>query len=196
MKYLTVTLALLLAVACSAPSQEVKDEGGMAPIPITQGNAGTESSVDKGDVNNDGQPDVWNFYKEVPNPDDPEVPKRLLIRKEADLNFDGKKDITREFSDDGVLQRETADLDYDGAVDQENVYVEGVLAEKRLFRSGDGRVFIWKFFKDGKMTRLDRDEDQDGRPDYCELWYAGEKLSKRGWDKTGDGECDYWENAD
>lgn len=198
LRYALLIGALIAFYACSGAAEQT-DPGQLselAPQPIM---AGTPEDgalrAEKGDVSGDGKADVWNFYKEVPNPDDPTVPKRVLVKKEADLNFDGRKDITRDFDADGVLSREEADLDYDGVIDQVNLYDQGILVEKRVYR-GEGLIFMWKYYEEGKMVRLGRDDDSDGRPDYCELWYAGEKLSKKGWDKTGDGECDYWENAD
>jgi hypothetical protein len=193
MKSCSMIAAVLLLFACS-PAAEVKDD--QLPEPIMPAKGGGEMIAEKGDVSGDGKPDVWNYYKETADPDDPTAVRRVLVKKEADLNFDGTRDIVREFDLDGLLFREEADLDYDGHVDQVNLYEKGVLAEKQIYRSGGRKIFIWKFFKDGKMVRLHRDQNNDGRPDYCELWYAGEKLSKKGWDKTGDGECDYWENAD
>jgi len=186
-------IALAFFVACSAASKnEDKDE--MAPQPIMAGSGDPgDMDVDKGDVNGDGKPDVWNYFREVNDPASPGSTMRVMIRKQADLNFDGKKDITREFDDEGTLVLEEADLDYDGAPDQINIYTKGVLAEKRIYRAGVGKIFLWKFYENGKMIRFHRDDNLDGRPDYCELWYQGEKLSKKGWDKDGDGECDYWE---
>jgi len=189
---------MILTFACSGASEQVDDgPDELAPQPIMPGaNNPGAMTVEKGDVSGDGKPDVWNFYKQIPDPQDPTVFKRQLMKKEADLNFDGRKDITREFDDEGTLVREEADLDYDGQLDQVNFYKGGILAKKHVYKAGDGKVFIWKFYEEGKMVRMNRDENHDGRPDYCELWYAGEKISKKGWDKTGDGECDYCENAD
>jgi hypothetical protein len=192
MKILWTITAMFFLAACSA-SSGTKDDS--MPTAIMPAKGGGDLIAEKGDVSGDGKPDVWNYYKEGPDPKDPTVKRRVLVKKEADLNFDGRRDIVREFDEEGLLTREEADLDYDGDMDQLNVYEKGILTQKQIYRS-KGRVFIWKFFEDGKMVRLNRDENGDGRPDYCELWYAGEKLSKKGWDKTGDGECDYWENAD
>ncbi len=193
MKTLGIITAILVFAGCSAASSDVK--GGAQPTAIMPAKGGGDLISEKGDVSGDGKPDVWNFYREQPDPQDPTVKKRVLVKKEADLNFDGRKDIIRLFDDEGVLTREEADLDYDGEIDQVNLYKKGILTEKFIYR-GNQQVFIWKFFEDGKLVRLNRDDSGNGRADYCELWYAGEKLSKKGWDKTGDGECDYWENAD
>ncbi len=180
--------------ACSGAQPAKKDS--MMPDPIAPVTGGGSSIIEKGDVSGDGKPDVWGYYKEIPDPANPKVVTKVLVKKEADLNFDGRKDILREFDDEGILRREEADLDFDGNLDEIVVYDKGVLKEKHVFRSGSSRPFIWKYFEEGKMNRMDRDDNGDGRPDYCELWYAGEKISKRGWDKDGNGECDYWENAD
>jgi hypothetical protein len=197
-----LVLMVTFAFVSACSSAEKKGNGDpvptldMAPQPIVAGQNAGGLTMEKGDVDGNGKADVWNYFKEIPVPDEPGATKRILVKKEADLDRDGRKDITRMFDDDGVLLQEEADLDFDGNVDQVNIYSKGILTEKRLYKAGEGRVFIWKFFDDGKLTRMNRDENGDGNADYCELWYAGEKLSKRGWDKDGDGECDYWENAD
>ena len=193
MKIVWTIVATLLLAACSSASTKPEDDA--QPTAIMPAKGGGDLISEKGDVSGDGKPDVWNFYREKPDPKDPTVTKRVLFKKEADLNVDGRKDIVRLFDDEGLLTHEEADLDYDGEIDQVNIYEKGILTQKHIYR-GNKQVFIWKFFEEGKMVRLNRDDSGDGRPDYCELWYAGEKLSKKGWDKTGDGECDYWENAD
>jgi hypothetical protein len=189
-----LSLFFVALSACSGTQTVKKDT--MMPDPIAPTAGGGASIVEKGDVSGDGKPDVWGYYKEVPDPANPKVTAKILVKKEADLNFDGRKDILREFDDEGVLRREEVDLDFDGNLDEMVVYDKGILREKHIFRSGSSRPFIWKFFEEGKMNRMDRDDNGDGRADYCELWYAGERISKRGWDKDGNGECDYWENAD
>jgi hypothetical protein len=196
-----LVVGVLFLFACSGGRKSKKDEvDEMAPEPIVNpASGGTPTGgliSEKGDISGDGKPDVWNFYKETRDPKDPNAVQRVLVKKEADLNFDGKKDISREFDAEGVLVREEADLDFDGLIDQANLYDKGVLTEKHVFRGTEGKIFMWKYYEEGKMVRMNRDENQDGRPDYCELWYVGEKLSKKGWDKTGKGECDYWENAE
>lgn len=197
---LVLVVAFAFVAGCSSSGGKKTDKPvptlDMAPEPIVPGQSSGGLTVEKGDVDGDGRADVWNYFKEIPVPDEPGATKRVLVKKEADLDHDGRKDITRTMDDEGVLLQVEADLDFDGHVDQVNVYDKGILTEKRIYKIGEGRVFIWKFFTDGKLNRMNRDENGDGRPDYCELWYAGEKLSKRGWDKDGDGECDYWENAD
>lgn len=192
MRFLLVASLLL---ACSPAKENVVQES-LPPEPIIPGVKMGQLIVEKGDVNGDGKPDIWNYYKEVPDPSDPQSVKRILTKKEADLNFDGRKDITREFDEEGMLVREEADLDFDLRVDQVNFYDKGVLREKHIYHSGGDKVLMWKYFEDGKMVRMARDNSGDGKPDYCELWYAGEKLSKFGKDTNNDGECDYWENAE
>jgi hypothetical protein len=167
----------------------------VAPDPAAAAVAGN-LTVEKGDVSMDGKPDVWTYYKSVQDPDDPKTTRRVAVKKEADLNFDGTKDITRIYDTDGALLQEDADLDFDGRRDEVTVYDKGVLSERRYYRSKPEVIFIQKIIKEGKMTQMNRDDNEDGRFDYCEVWYQGEKLAKRGWDKDGNGECDYWENAE
>jgi len=191
-----VWMAAILCGGCSGASKEPDAALGMAAAPIVSTGPTGSLIAEKGDVSGDGKPDVWTYYKEVADPKDPTATTRVLVKKEADLNFDGKKDITRIFDDEGVLLQEDADLDFDGQRDEVSLYQKGVLTERLYYRGASDAVFIQKIVKDGKMTQLNRDDNGDGKYDYCEVWYQGEKLSKRGYDKDGNGECDYWENAE
>jgi len=184
-----VVLALALVLPAGLAGADDAPEAGKVARPKTT------TVTEKGDVNGDGKGDVWNYYEETSDPADPGKPICILKKKEADLNFDGRKDITLTYDPDGTLVLEEADLDFDGKVDEDVVYKKGILVEKHVYQTGGDRIFIWKYYEEGKLARLERDENDDGKSDYCELWYLGEKLSKKGWDKDRDGKCDYWENA-
>jgi len=150
--------------------------------------------VERGDMNGDGRPDVWKYTKEVPDPAAPGSTKPLVVKKEVDLNFDGKKDVRIEYEDE-IVAHEAFDFDFDGRVDQENFYEESKIKEKRVFAPGTNKVFIWKYFEEGTLSRVRQDDNGDGLPDRCEEWFKGQRLIRKGRDTNRDGECDDWENV-
>jgi len=153
--------------------------------------------TENGDVNADGKPDVWTYFLEKADPDKPGGIIRVLAKKEADLNFDGKKDLVRMYDDTGVLIREEADLDFDGHVDLIVTFASGKPTEKLYYRDKKRVVFIRKSYdEEGKLSLFERDDDLDGKFDYCERWHSGEKISQYGRDTTGDGKCDDWKDPE
>src|SRR5688572_21608866 len=88
-------------VESATPVTEQSKVGRAAELSSTPTAEGlTEVKVD---LNNDGKPDVVNFYRE--RSDAP----RLLMRKETDLNRDGKIDVRTTFDDAGLRVQEDMD---------------------------------------------------------------------------------------
>lgn len=195
--YLAVSMLLL---GCSGADEKKDGGAGDGGVKIqtagkmNKGNKPAGVEVERGDMNADGRPDVWKYSKEVPDPGAPGSTKPVVVKKEADLNFDGKKDVFIEYEDEIVLH-EAFDFDYDGRVDQENFYAESKIREKRVFAPGTNRVFIWKYFEEGTLSRVRQDDNGDGIPDRCEEWFKGQRLVRKGRDTNKDGECDDWENV-
>lgn len=202
MRSLPYLAAMLMILGCSGADAKKDDagKGDGSGIKIQtagkmdKGGAAPGVEVERGDMNADGRPDVWKYTKEVPDPGAPGTTKPMVIKKEADLNFDGKKDVYIEY-DDGIVTHEAFDFDYDGRVDQENFYVESKIKEKRVYAPGTNRVFIWKFFEEGTLSRVRQDDTNDGIADRCEEWFKGQRLIRKGRDTNKDGECDDWENV-
>ena len=71
------------------------------------------------DVNGDRNADVFNYYRTGEGDE-----SRLLVRKEIDLNFDGKVDIIQIWSN-GEMEREEIDADFDERVDWKDYYDDG-----------------------------------------------------------------------
>ena len=200
MRSLSCLAALMLLLGCSG-ADEKKDEGAegvgvkiQTAGKMNQGGKPAGVEVERGDMNADGRPDVWKYTKEVPDPGAPGSTKPLVVKKEADLNFDGKKDVFIEY-DDEIVTHEAFDFDYDGRVDQENFYKESKISEKRVFAPGTNKVFIWKYFEEGTLSRVRQDDNGDGIADRCEEWFKGQRLVRKGRDTNKDGECDDWENV-
>lgn len=141
------------------------------------------------DLDTDGQPDIHNYYRE--RADAP----RLLLRKELDLNRDGKVDVVSFLDDAGQLEREEMDSDYDGFFDWTDHYQKGVRVMSEYDTDNDGRPNVFKYFiraEDGTvhLDRKERDEDGDGKIDVWERFDATGAVIRSGRDTDGDGKVD------
>jgi len=114
-----------------------------------------------------------------------------LVRKELDINADGKIDISRTYDEREQISREALDLDFDGKVDQVNFYEKGVIVRKERDLSSAGKPSLWLFFEKGKLVRKERDTNGDGRVDYWEYW-ENDQVDRIGEDLDGDGNVDKW----
>ncbi len=165
-----------------------------APVQVeTDGN----TMIERVDINNDGKPDVFKFYrlaemtapaateegkdgKDAKEPKVTKGPKRTLIRKEMDINFDQRIDIVEYYEGEAGKEqkvREELDLDFDGRVDSTNHYKDGNLTLVEQDLGFDGKVDTWKYYQ---MTTTD-----DGKPI--------NRLVERRRDTNGDGVVDVWE---
>ncbi len=200
MRFCILFVLLVAAMSCSAASEELKGETMLLAPPVSKqtadgkNGAGKPSgtTMERGDLNGDKRPDVWTYAKEIPDPLDPKRTKQVMVKKEADLNFDGSKDILVEYDQNGSVSREIFDFDFDGKNDQENIYKGGKIAMKRLYAPATGKVFIWKYFEDGLLSRVSTDDNGDSLADRCEEWFKGQRLIRRGRDTNKDGDCDDW----
>ncbi len=161
------------------------------------------TAIERVDVNGDKRPDVYKFYRVVGESAGKKAEdlKKVLIRKEMDVNFDQKIDIVQYYAGEAgkeVLVREEMDLDFDGRVDTTRHYKGGYISLVELDLGFDGRTDTWRYYQltkteDGKsVNRLiekRRDTKGDGAVDQWEYYTAG-KLTKIGYDTTGDGAPD------
>lgn len=142
------------------------------------------------DVNADGVADVWSFSVTVTGPDG--EPVERLVRKQLDLNGDGRIDVAREYDESGRLVLEAMDLDFDGQLDQVNHYdAKGKIVRKERDLNSDGRADLWHYFEQGQLVRKERDNNGDGKIDYWEYWEEG-AIDRIGEDLDGDGQVDRW----
>ena len=156
---------------------------------IHQPSAG-EEHVQTYDLHRTGKPDVWVYS--VTTQDASGRPVERRVRKEADLNGDGRVDIVYFFDADGQVTKETLDLDYDGKVDDTLYFEKGkkVRSEKDL--DGDGRVDTWSYYDaNEKLVRKVRVVMGTGKVDYWEYWENG-AIDRIGEDLDGDGQVDRW----
>lgn len=195
-KSLVVGALAWLALGCaSSKSAEKTDgkttEGGDATVVsenIKQKKAGDETQTET-DLNGDKKPDVFSYTVKAKSADGKDIDR--LVRKELDINADGKIDISRTYDEREQISREALDLDFDGKVDQVNFYEKGVIVRKERDLSSAGKPSLWLFFEKGKLVRKERDTNGDGRVDYWEYW-ENDQVDRIGEDLDGDGNVDKW----
>jgi len=187
MRSLPPLLTLLLIGGCAKHSSNASEKSYNTRV--------SEKKTDDGlilqeiDLDADGHPDIRNFYRE--RADAP----RLLVRKELDLNRDGKIDVISYFDADGNLDREDMDSDYDGVFDWTDHYQKGVRVMSEYDTDQDGKPNVFKYYiraEDGTMylDRKERDEDGDGKIDVWERFSPLGEVIRTGRDTDGDGKVD------
>ncbi|MEQ1503907.1 MAG: hypothetical protein ABMB14_16820 [Myxococcota bacterium] len=181
-------IGLVLVAGCAKKPKSLADEAYVNRVSEREKNE--EGLVGQDiDLDADGAPDIKNFYRE--RADAP----RLLVRKELDLNRDGKIDVVSFFDEDGNLEREEMDSDYDGAFDWTDHYQKGVRVMSEYDTDSDGKPNVFKYYirsEDGAMhlDRKERDEDGDGKIDVWERFSLTGEVVRTGRDTDGDGKVD------
>jgi antitoxin component YwqK of YwqJK toxin-antitoxin module len=143
----------------------------------------------KYDLNHDGTPDVFSYSVPGKAEDGREIQR--VVRKELDLNFDGKVDITKFYGETEQVEREAYDLDFDGKLDQVNFYEKGVVVRKERDLDYNNQTDLWLYLEKGKIVRKERDTNGDGKVDYWEYW-ENDQVERAGEDLDGDGSVDRW----
>jgi hypothetical protein len=161
---------------------------------VSGGGEGATPDVRTADLDGDGKPEVWKYYKQGSDPDKPGEKKMLLVREDLDLNWDGRPDIWRYFDDRGQVTKEEWDTDYDGKVDEVRTFEGGVIVKAERDRNNDGRYDETRYYKAGKLERKEVDTNGDGKIDRWE-YYSGTILERVGVDKDHDGTIDTWAKA-
>lgn len=141
------------------------------------------------DLNQDKKPDLWTYTVAAKTADGKDIDR--VVRKEMDLNWDGKVDVSKVYDDREQVVREAMDLDFDGKVDQVNYFEKNVVVRKERDLSASGKPSLWLFYEKGKLVRKERDTNSDGKVDYWEYW-EGEQVDRVGEDLDGDGNVDKW----
>jgi len=184
-----------LALGCAGDkAAERKDsrgtdgDGTVIAENIRQKKTGDETQTET-DLNGDKKPDVFTYTVKGKSADGKDIDR--LVRKELDINADGKIDISRNYDEREQISREALDLDFDGKVDQVNFYEKGVIVRKERDLSSAGKPSLWLFFEKGKLVRKERDTNGDGRVDYWEYW-ENDQVDRIGEDLDGDGNVDKW----
>ena len=184
-------LGFSLGACATTSASEKKDaEAGGEKLAenIRQKKAGDEK-VTEFDLNKDGKPDIWVYTVKAKAADGTEVDR--LVRKELDINWDGKVDISRQYDEKEQLTREALDLDFDGKVDEVVFYEKGQVVRKERDLSSSGKPSLWVFYENGQIVRKERDTHGNGKVDYWEYWEGGQ-VDRVGEDLDGDGTVDRW----
>src|SRR5688500_7320565 len=137
-------MLLLLAIGCGKkPTEKATD----APRykPIVEKTTPDGLILQEVDIDLDKRPDTFNYFRERSGA------PRLLLRKEADTNRDGKIDQITFFNDEAKIEREEVDGDFDGRYD----WIEHWQAEIEV----DGTQGLWR------RMMAEADVDRDGKMD-------------------------------
>lgn len=193
-----LALCVLGMAACGPTRSDLKqdrsgDPGGEQALTLSDQISETRRSdekVTRYDLNHDSKPDIFSYAITAKGEDGKELER--VVRKELDLNFDGKIDITRYYDDAEQVEKEGYDLDFDGKLDLINFYEKGVCVRKERDLNYDGRTDLWLYLEKGHIARKERDNNGDGKVDYWEYW-ENDVVDRVGEDLDGDGTVDKWQ---
>ncbi len=181
-------VAALLLAACAGPRRDAAPAAeAPAADPLQAHAKRADEALTEIDLDHDGKTDVWKFSRRTLEG------KQVVVRQEKDLNGDGKIDVWEEYGEDGVLVKQTFDLDFDGKPDVTLFLEKGQLVRKEYAFAFDGKPRAWAFYEKNKLVRRERDLDGDGKIDVWEYWENGE-IDRIGIDVDHDGRIDRWEN--
>jgi hypothetical protein len=183
---------VVLAASCAKKSDPTEGES-VADRVIETSLPDEGLTLQEVDLDENGQPDIKNYYRE--RSDAP----RLLVRKEMDLNRDGMIDVISIFDPEGGLEREEMDADYDGKFDWIDHYQGGERVMSEYDTDTDGRPNVFKYYIRGSdgvvhLDRKERDEDGDGAIDVWEKFSMDGQVTRTARDTDGDGRMDVRED--
>jgi hypothetical protein len=146
--------------------------------------------VETYDLNGDGKADMWKLFKMAKG-------SKILTCKQGDLNFDGNKDMVLALNDNGNVEFEKIDLDFQKGFDAFYKYEEqpggrqSLLFEVQRDSNFDGKYDILeKYDSGGKITELQRDSNGDAKPDVWEQYDDGTLIAILYDEKPYDGKVD------
>ncbi len=176
--------ALIGATACGGKSDEVDNTAGIMGETVDADGL-TKQAID---LNKDGKPDIFNFYRERTDA------ARSLVRKDVDLNWDGSIDVRTWFDLTGVIEKEEMDGDFDGRVDWVDYYQGGRRVTSEIDTNNDGKFDLFKTYEQGRVRRKERDTNGDDKIDFWEYLDDAGNVVKTGSDIDGDGVMDVRED--
>jgi hypothetical protein len=183
--------AAILVIACAGEKAAQKISAEPAPPGASAAaeapTPGPDETVTQLDLGQHGRTDLWIFKHKSPDG------KESVVRKERDLNGDGRVDAWEYFDADGNLSRQVYDMDFDGKPDVALYFEKSQLVRKEYGFGFDGKPHVWNFYEKNKLVRRERDANGDGKVDTWEYWENGE-IDRIGVDLDGDGQVDKWES--
>lgn len=188
-----MSLGLALSVGCGGAEAGTLEDDAILGVGKASmlGRDKDGNLVSQSDANQDGETDVWKYFAEAPDPDDPSVTITRMIRKEVDVNFDGQVDMVRSYNELGQLTLEKVDVDLDGDFDYVNHLDNGNLVRREVLDT-EGKMVANRYYADGELQRVEKDRDGNSQPDYWEFYEQG-ILDRIGQDLNGDGRADTWQ---
>ncbi len=181
----------LLAASCSnnartaAPAVAPPAEAAIAVQAIPELKPVPGEKATAYDTHHAGRPNLWKYTVLVGEG------RERVVRREVDLNGDGKVDEWDAYDEDGNLAKAVYDLDFDGKPDLVVTYEKGQLVKKELAPGFDGMARTVAYYENGKLVRKERDSKGTGKIDTWE-YYEGGELDRIGYDDDGDGQVDRW----
>jgi hypothetical protein len=152
-------------------------------------------TLEQYDLNNDNLADVFKYYAQKPNPQNPASTLPVLVRKEVDVNHDGTLDMIQLFDDTERLTEQRFDLDFDGHTDEVAFFEEGKVRKKEMDVNFDGTTDAIKYYGPEFLERIEIDRNLDGKMDRWEYYEKG-ILDRIGFDDDYNGEVDRWQRKD
>lgn len=120
-----------------------------------------------------------------------DISKKRPVRRELDLNGDGRIDLVRLYDEDGKLKSDEVDSDFDGTFDRILYYRDAHITRREIDADQDGRFEEVRQYIKGALFRVERDTTGDGKPDFWMFFKEG-VLERAGIDVDGDGIIDEW----
>lgn len=149
------------------------------------------------DVNKDGNADMWKIYQVIKTNND--ETKKILSRREIDLNFDGKVNYYKFYSQKGNIKKEYIDLDLNGVIDTIRYYEKNLIIKEENFKKNplnkdltiNEKIKPYKryLYKNQKLNRILIDRTNNGVLDSY-LFFRKNKLMQIGFDNDDDGKID------
>ena len=155
------------------------------------------------DMNGDVKVDLWKYYMLKPMAKDETKMEYILVRKELDLNFDGRVDRIMYYNLKENLIREEIDTDFNGTIDRVHYYDDSMVIKTEFYQLTCNSVNIdaigdpsnpdlVRHYRKGVLTREETDGQCDGVVEYVTIFNAEGKIAQIGEDNNQDGVIDKW----
>ena len=156
------------------------------------------------DMNGDAQVDMWKFYRYHKTVDTDGPGELMIVRKELDVNFDGRVDRIMFYNTKEELTREEIDTNFDNHIDRIYHYDSGLLVKTEFYTKlcnamvidapddGPRNPDLVRFYRKGILTREELDEYCTGHHTNVTIFNAEGAVTQTGEDKNGDGVIDIW----
>ena len=155
------------------------------------------------DMNKDGVVDLWKYYAYKTSTDSEDT-ELVIIRKELDLNFDGRVDRIMYYNHKENLIREDIDTNFNGRIDRIHHYDNMNLVRTEFYRAKCNKMEIdgthnptvnpdmLRFYRQGVMTREELDEKCDGNHESVIIYNPNGEIAQIGKDANNDGIVETW----